>query len=163
MANIVKLKRSAVASAVPTTTQLDLGELAINTNDGKLFLKKNNGTESIIEIGATTGSVNDTLITDGASISIDLDTTHLAYQINTQTSGTLTVNAPTGTLKNGDKLLLRIKSTNVQTFSWNAVFVGSTDLPLPTNTTGSSKTDYAGFMYNSNTSKWELIATNFGF
>ena len=159
----IKFKRSAVAGKVPTTADLELGQLAINTNDGKLFIKKDDGTASIIEIGATTGSVNDTLITDGASISINLDTTDLAYQINTQASGTLTVNAPTGTLKNGDKLLLRIKSTNVQTFSWNAVFVGSTDLPLPTNTTGSSKTDYAGFMYNSNTSKWELIATNFGF
>lgn len=56
MANIVKLKRSAVASAVPTTAQLDLGELAINTYDGKLFLKKNvTGTETIVEIGAGGG------------------------------------------------------------------------------------------------------------
>jgi hypothetical protein len=55
MANIVKLKRSAVASAVPTTAQLDLGELAINTFDGKLFLKRNNGTEAIVEIGAGGG------------------------------------------------------------------------------------------------------------
>jgi hypothetical protein len=55
MANIVKLKRSAVASAVPTTAQLDLGELAINTFDGKLFLKRNNGTETIVEIGAGGG------------------------------------------------------------------------------------------------------------
>jgi len=55
MANTVKLKRSAVANAVPTTTQLELGELAINTNDGKLFLKRNNGTESIVEVGAGGG------------------------------------------------------------------------------------------------------------
>jgi hypothetical protein len=55
MANIVKLKRSAVASAIPTTAQLDLGELAINTFDGKLFLKRNNGTETIVEIGAGGG------------------------------------------------------------------------------------------------------------
>jgi hypothetical protein len=55
MPNVVKLKRSAVASAVPTTAQLDLGELAINTFDGKLFLKRNNGTETIVEIGAGGG------------------------------------------------------------------------------------------------------------
>jgi len=159
----IKFKRSAVPGKVPTTTDLELGQLAINTNDGKLFIKKDDGTPSIVEIGATTGSTNDTLIADGASVSINVDTTDLAYQINTQAAGTLTVNAPTGTLKNGDKLLLRVKSTNIQTFSWNAIFIGSTDLPLPTTTTGSSKTDYIGFMYNSNTSKWELIATNFGF
>ena len=62
MANIVKLKRSATASAVPTTAQLQLGELAMNTFDGKLFLKKNNGTESIVEIGAGGGG--------GASVTI---------------------------------------------------------------------------------------------
>lgn len=48
----IKLKRSAVASKVPTTTDLELGELGINTYDGKLFLKKNvGGTESIVEVG----------------------------------------------------------------------------------------------------------------
>ena len=163
MANTVKLKRSAVASAVPTTAQLELGEVAINTYDGKLFIKKDNGTASIIEIGANTGSVNDTLIPDSSSITINLDTTDLAYQVNTQGAGTLTINAPTGTLKNGDKLLLRIKATNVQTFSWNSVFSGSSDLPLPSTTSGAGKTDYIGFMYNTTDSKWQLIATNFGF
>jgi len=53
MANIVKIKRSAVASKIPTTADLQLGELAINTFDGKLFTKKDNGTVSIIEIGST--------------------------------------------------------------------------------------------------------------
>lgn len=52
MSNKVLIRRSAVSSNVPTTAQLDLGELAINTYDGKLFLKKDNGTESIVEIGA---------------------------------------------------------------------------------------------------------------
>ena len=63
MANIVKLKRSATASAVPTTAQLQLGELAMNTFDGKLFLKKNNGTESIVEIGAGGGGASVTIST----------------------------------------------------------------------------------------------------
>ena len=51
MAQLVKLKRSATPSAIPTTGQLDLGELAINTNDGKLYLKKDDGAQSIVEIG----------------------------------------------------------------------------------------------------------------
>jgi len=45
----IQLKRSAVAGKVPTTAQLSLGELAVNTRDGRLFLKKDNGTEEIIE------------------------------------------------------------------------------------------------------------------
>ena len=52
MANTIKIKRSAVPSKVPVTGDLALGELAINTYDGKLFTKKDNGTASIVEIGA---------------------------------------------------------------------------------------------------------------
>ena len=52
MANTFKLKRSAVAAKVPTTGDLQLGELALNTFDGKLYTKKDNGTASVVEIGA---------------------------------------------------------------------------------------------------------------
>lgn len=52
MANTVKLKRSAVEGKVPLTTDLELGELALNTFDGKAYIKKDNGTAAIVEIGA---------------------------------------------------------------------------------------------------------------
>jgi hypothetical protein len=53
----IRLRRSATAGAVPTTAALNLGELAINTYDGKIYLKKDvSGTESIVEIGASTDS-----------------------------------------------------------------------------------------------------------
>ena len=52
MAQTIKLKRSATAGNTPTTSQLALGELGINTTDGKLFLKKSvSGTESIVDVG----------------------------------------------------------------------------------------------------------------
>jgi len=51
MASIIRMKRSSVATKVPTTAQLDLGELAINTRDGKLFLKRADGSEEIVEVG----------------------------------------------------------------------------------------------------------------
>jgi len=52
MAQTIKLKRSATTGNAPTTSQLALGELGINTTDGKLFLKKSvSGTESIVEVG----------------------------------------------------------------------------------------------------------------
>lgn len=56
MASTIRLKRSSIANKVPTTTQLDLGELAINTSDGKLFLKRSDGTEEIVEVGARWGA-----------------------------------------------------------------------------------------------------------
>lgn len=49
----IQLKRSAVAGKVPTTAQLSLGELAVNTNDGRLFLKKDDGTEEVVELLTT--------------------------------------------------------------------------------------------------------------
>jgi hypothetical protein len=58
MANVIKIKRSAVASKVPTTGDLQLGELAINTYDGKLYTKKDNGTASIVEIGGSATGVS---------------------------------------------------------------------------------------------------------
>ena len=52
MATVVKLKRSAVPGKIPNTYDLDLGEIAVNTHDGKLYVKKSvNGIESIITLG----------------------------------------------------------------------------------------------------------------
>ena len=47
----IKIKRSAVSGNAPTTAQLELGELALNTYDGKLFTEINTGSASIVEIG----------------------------------------------------------------------------------------------------------------
>ena len=62
MSQTIKLKRSAIAGKVPTTSSLDLGEVAINTNDGKVFFKRDDGTQSIQTIvttdSLTTGSIN---------------------------------------------------------------------------------------------------------
>lgn len=53
MSNTVILKRSATPGNIPTTSQLELGEVAINTYDGKLYIKKTaDGISSIIEVGA---------------------------------------------------------------------------------------------------------------
>lgn len=52
MANVITVKRSAVAGKVPLTTDLALGEIAINTYDGKLYIKKNNGTDVVLDVTA---------------------------------------------------------------------------------------------------------------
>jgi hypothetical protein len=55
MANTIKIKRSAVAGKAPAVGDLDLGELALNTYDGKLYTKKDNGTASIVELSGGGG------------------------------------------------------------------------------------------------------------
>jgi len=57
MAQVIKVKQSSVAGKAPTTAQLQLGELALNTTDGKLYFKKNvSGSESIVAVSASTAS-----------------------------------------------------------------------------------------------------------
>jgi hypothetical protein len=102
-------------------------------------------------------------IADGYSFTVNADTTDMAVQTCTQAAGTLTMNAPTGTLVDGQRLNFRIKSTNSMTFSWNSVFQASGDLSLPAGTSGSLLTDYIGFMYNSSATKWQIMGKNFGF
>jgi len=50
MANTIILKQSSVASKIPNSSDITLGELALNTSDGKVYMKK--GDNSIVEIGA---------------------------------------------------------------------------------------------------------------
>lgn len=50
------LKRNLVSGNVPTTSSLALGELAVNTADGKLFLKKSSSLGESIEEAVTTNT-----------------------------------------------------------------------------------------------------------
>jgi len=87
MAQNIKLKRSAVAGKVPLTTDLALGELAINTNDGKIYYKKDNGTESIVQLAIDSDVVKLTGNQTIAGVKTFSDTT---ASTNT-TTGALTV------------------------------------------------------------------------
>ena len=67
MATNIRLRRSAVQGNAPTTGQLDLGELAINTYDGKIYLKRTQGANTdILQLPAI--STSQTFITNASSI-----------------------------------------------------------------------------------------------
>jgi len=75
----------------------------------------------------------------------------------TALAANLTINAPTGTLADGDKLIFRILDNGTsRTLTWNATYtvIGVT---LPTATTA-SKTTYVGCIYNANNTRWDVIA-----
>jgi hypothetical protein len=57
MANTIKIKRSAVQGKAPATGDLQLGELAVNTYDGKLYTKKNAGSDAIVDLSGSVTSV----------------------------------------------------------------------------------------------------------
>jgi hypothetical protein len=62
MAQKILLKRSGVSGSIPTTASIDLGELALNTYDGKAFMHKSGSTDEVVEFvvaGSTTsGSIS---------------------------------------------------------------------------------------------------------
>ena len=142
-----------------TVTNLT-GTASININGTVGATTPTTGVFTTI-IGAVISRV--VTIADGTSVTVNADTTDMATQANTQAAGTLTINAPTGTPVNGQRFILRLSSTNVQTFSWNAAFQGSTDIGLPNASSGSGLYDYVGFIYNSTAAKWQMIAKVFGF
>ena len=91
MANTLRLKRSAVSGRVPATTDLSLGEVAINTNDGRVFLKKDDGTEAIVEVIADDGAGN---------VGIGTTSPDGTLHVHTATAGSVTANA------NADNLIV---------------------------------------------------------
>ena len=54
----IKVKRSAVPGKVPLVTDLQLGEIALNTYDGIAYIKKDvGGTQSVVSLGGGVGTV----------------------------------------------------------------------------------------------------------
>jgi len=71
----IKLRRSATAGAIPTTSNLDLGELALNTYDGKLYAKTTEGSASeVIQVGSTTDSYHKIRKSQTLSFAVTVDT-----------------------------------------------------------------------------------------
>ena len=89
--------------------------------------------------------------------SLTPDTDHSDFHV-TALAEDCAVNAPTGTLKDGKTILIRFKDNGtIRNLSWNSIFrcIGTT---LPS-VTVSGKFSYVGIVYNSEDSKWDVIAT----
>ncbi len=87
----------------------------------------------------------------------------ITSQVNTEALGTLTIAAPLGTPTDAQQIVIRLKSTNVQTYSWNAIYRGSVSAALETASSGGDLTDYLLFQYNATDTKWDYMAAQLGF
>jgi hypothetical protein len=72
MATVIQFKRSSTQNAVPATSDLSLGEIAVNTYHGRFYTEKNDGSAAIVEVGSNPSSltINDALVfptADGSS------------------------------------------------------------------------------------------------
>lgn len=137
MADKILHKRSGTPSAVPPAASLELGELALNTADGRAFMKKGDG--SVVEIGAN-GSAFFSLVTVTATsagqtsftiqggytpgaVVVFLDGSSLAPAHYTATNGTSVVLASgTGVAVGSELVVLRLTAFEVA----NALPLGGT-------------------------------------
>lgn len=102
MANKIIPKRSSVSGKVPATTDLDVGEIAVNLTDRKIYTKDAGGT--VVQLGGGAGSgdvVGPNSSTDNAIARFDLATGKLIQNSSAtiDDSGNLTslTNQATGT------------------------------------------------------------------
>ena len=114
--NTIKLKRSNVQSSVPTLGDLTLGELAVNTFDGKLFLKKNDGSDSI-----------ETIVTTHAQITGSIELTSAV----TSSFQLITNQSPSG-----DVLTIRVGGSDKVTVNSDGTLIIKEINTLPTGETG---------------------------
>lgn len=164
--NITSLiKRSAVPAKVPATTDLSLGELAINTYDGKVYIKKNDGSDAVVQVGGTrtvsetppaSAQVGDIWIESDTGIEYhyysDGDTAQWVEFNGTSIPSSLTVNdlTVTTTTKVGTNLIFDkaaghgIKvDTTTPTYPWADITA-----PLDIKTTGATAPTFATFIGN---------------
>ena len=89
MASTIKIKRSSVLGKSPTTSDIEVGEIAINTRDSKMFSRDTN--LGIFEVGANVSSSTIGTLKVGNSIPYTLPTTDGGANkvLRTNGSGTL--------------------------------------------------------------------------
>ena len=79
------MRRSATAGSIQTTSNLDLGEIALNTYDGKAYMKTYvGGTESVVQIGSSDASASD-ILKEYAYVATSNQTTFSGSDANSNT------------------------------------------------------------------------------
>jgi len=134
MAQNIILKRSALPGKVPDTGSLNLGEIALNTYDGRAFIHKSGSTESIEQIvvtnSTTTGSITITQTGSFGEINVtnDINVSGSVYVTN-------------DIVANGDLDILGAVSASIVSASTyygdgsqlTGISAGTTDNEIPSN------------------------------
>jgi len=113
---------------------------------------------TVLTLPATSGIVTVSgSSTQASASSVTPDITAFTQYNFTALAAGLTINAPTGTPIDGQKLTFRLLDNGTsRTLTWNATYtvIGVT-LPVATTT---SKTTYVGCAYNTTAARWDVLA-----
>lgn len=88
MAQTIVLRRSAQPGKIPDTGSLNLGELAINTYDGKIFFAKSGSSNTIEQIITTDAAASGSIIINGTgsfdelNVTKDIQVNNSLYVVN---------------------------------------------------------------------------------
>jgi hypothetical protein len=140
-----QIRTILISGSIPTVTQLPLGDIAINTVDGKAYIKRvSNTTQSIVELGSGGASISASFATSAsyattASYALNGGVTQLVAGTNVTLSpvggtGVVTVNAVltssgSGT-PNGPLYSLQFNNGGVFSGSGNFTLLNNSDLNL---------------------------------
>ena len=70
MSTVIKVKRSETASSVPTTSDLAVGEIAVNTADKKVYVRASGGVVEVANVvaGGASGDITEVLTATGSGL-----------------------------------------------------------------------------------------------
>lgn len=150
MGNQVILKKSSVTSRVPTTGDLEYGELALNYTDGKLYFKTSTNTIDFFQSGSSSNLINsqfdtfiytatasqttftgaddnsETLSYESEYITVFLNGVKLAPSDYTATNGTSIV-LGSGAAVNDILEIVSYKTVNISNGDYVATITGTTN------------------------------------
>ena len=147
-ADAVHVNISNEITGVTEKTTVDNQDEFIIEDSEASFVKKSIKRKTIVQpIVETTSST--------ATLTIDSDNVDIS--ILTAQNGSCSIASPTGTPVEGQKLIIRINDNGSGApLSWDAIF-REIDTTLPSTTTA-NKTIYVGCIYNTNATKWDVVA-----
>ena len=149
----------------PNNTEVGLQVFVDPVNTANAFEVKN-GLVIVSSISASgqlysreiRGRIVPRIATTTTTTSFTFDADLYDMQTITALSGTVTMNNPIGTLADGQKIMIRIKSdAAVRTLTWSGTQWRAGEMALPIATIA-NKTMYLGFIWNAADSKWDFIA-----